>query len=184
MATRRPSLRRFFKGGDGGVLVEIAAVMPLLVILLLGGFEAGRYFMLGQKLQRVVMTVADLAARSETLSTDDFDDIFAAAGEVARPFALDDGGVIRVSSVRRPPDAAPIVDWQRAHGTGSATSRLGTEGETASLADPALVKEGQGVIVAEISFRFEPLLIDLFPSQDLYAQASFAPRFSKTVALE
>lgn len=191
MARARPSLapfwcfRRFRRETRGGVLIETAAILPILVFMLLGGFEVGRYFLMGQKLQRAAMTVSDLASRAEVLSTDDIDDLFAAAGEVGSPFAFTAEGRVIVSSVTRADDGdPPIIAWQRAAGTGLAASALGAEGESVSGLDPDLIKPGGSIIVAEVRIPYEPVLFSDFPVQPLYARAIFRPRFSKVVALE
>jgi Flp pilus assembly protein TadG len=130
----RRVLRRFLRRGNGGVLVETAMIMPILVMLLLGGFEVGRYFLLGQKLQRAAMTAADLASRTESMTTGDVDDLFAAAREVARPFALDADARVIVTSIVRPQDGSdPVVAWQRSAGAAAWTSAVGAEGEVAAL---------------------------------------------------
>jgi len=175
----------FLRRRDGGVLVETAVIMPILVMLLLGGFEVGRYFLLGQKLQRAAMTVADLASRTESMDADDIDDLFAAAREVARPFPLDADSRVIVSSVVRPAGGGdPVVDWQRATGAGAWTSAVGAEGETATIADPNLIQAGQSIIIAEAVVFYRPVLFDDMPVQTLSARASFRPRFSRQVALE
>lgn len=179
------NLRAFLRGRAGGVLVETAVIMPILVMLLLGGFEVGRYFLLGQKLQRAAMTAADLASRTESMTAGDVDDLFAAAREVARPFALDADARVIVSSIVRPQDGSdPVVAWQRTSGAGLFASAVGGEGETAVIDDPNLVKAGQSIIVAEAIVRYRPLLFDDMTEQTIAAEASFRPRFSRQVALE
>ncbi|MEQ8602197.1 MAG: pilus assembly protein [Marivibrio sp.] len=176
---------RFLRRRDGGVLVETAVIMPILMMLLLGGFEVGRYFLVGQKLQRAAMTVADLASRTEVMNAGDLDDLFAAAREVARPFALEADARVVVTSVVRPADGGdPVVEWQRASGSGAWASAVGVEGGTAAIADPNLIKAGHSIIIAEAAFIYRPVLFDDMTTQTLTAEASFRPRFSRKVTLE
>lgn len=178
-------LRRFRRETRGGVLIETAAILPILVFMLLGGFEVGRYFLMGQKLQRAAMTVSDLASRAETLTGSDIDDLFAAAQEVGSPFTFIDEGRVIVSSVTRAGSGdPPTISWQRSAGAGLSSSVFGAEGETVSGLDPDLIKPGGSIIVAEVRVPYEPVLFSDFPVQPLYASAMFRPRFSKVVTLE
>ncbi|MCR9221806.1 MAG: pilus assembly protein [Alphaproteobacteria bacterium] len=185
MRGRRAPRRRFLTDAGGGVLIETAVILPILVFLLLGGFEAGRYFLMGQKMQRAAMTVADLASRTETLTAGDVDDLFAAAAEVSRPFPLTADGRVLVSSIVRPAAGGDaVVAWQRSAGAALTASAYGAEGETATVPDADLIKAGQSIIAAEVAIDYRPVLFDRFPVQPLYAHAAFRPRFSKTVTLE
>jgi len=169
-------LSKLLRCRDGGVMVEFGIVTPLLVFLLLNGFEMGRYMILNQKLQRTAMSVADLAARDDILDTTDFDNLFAAADEVFRPFELLSSGHVIVSSIVEDASGNPEVAWQRDSGSLSSTSQIGFEGGAATISDPALIGDGQTLIVAEVFFSFDPL-IGVIPGQrEVYHRAFYRPR--------
>ena len=168
----------------GAALVEMGMVAPVLVGLMLGGYETARFLYISQKVQRTAMTLADLAARGQTMDANDLNNLFAAAGEVARPLTLPVDGRAVVSSVVPDADGNPVVDWQRDDGALAASSRVGTQGDVATIADQALVADEQSVIVAEVFYNYEPQFTPIIPSTTIYQQSVFRPRLSRTVELE
>ena len=174
------ALRRFRSERDGAILIEMAFAMPVLLSLLLGGVEIARYVLLHQKLDRVASSIADLVSQSETVSAADLQNIFDAAKYVAKPFELASDGTVVVSSVTNPLGSAnATVNWQRSGaGTGTATSRVGTEGGAASLPTGFTLADGQTIIVAEVFFDYQPWILGdgTSPSQ-LYQRALFRPRY-------
>lgn len=55
---------RFCREKRGSVFAELGFAMPVLVLILLGCFEASRYVLLHQKLDRAASAVADLVAQA------------------------------------------------------------------------------------------------------------------------
>lgn len=178
----RKSLSRLHLRNDrGGVMIEFGFAMPVLVLLMLGGVELGRYVLLHQKLDRTAMTVSDLVARVQTVSVDDVDTIFTAANLVMAPFDLADHGRVFVSSVKED-SGSPKVIWQRSGaGTLSISSEVGSQGGNASISDDSLVDPDQGVVIGETYFEYTPWFIDLIPATTLRHTAVFRPRLSGEV---
>lgn len=56
------ALMPFLRDSRASILVEFAIIAPILIMMLLGGVELGRFILLDQKLDRTAMTVADLIA--------------------------------------------------------------------------------------------------------------------------
>jgi Flp pilus assembly protein TadG len=161
----------------GGIMIEFGFAMPVLILLMLGGVELGRYVLLHQKLDRTAMTVSDLVARVTTVTPAELDTIFTAANLVMTPFALEDKGTVVISSVID--DGGPQVAWQRSGaGTLSVTSEIGTQGGSATLSDEALVETGSGIIVGETYFDYTPWFITLIPTTRLHHIAVYRPRLT------
>lgn len=179
--------RRFARETRGAVLTEFAMAFPILVVLMLGGFEIGRYVLLQQKLQSVAVETADLVAQSETISAADVDNILLAVDHVMIPFSLGDKGVVIITSIGATGTNPPKVNWQRTGGgTASATSHLGTPGNNATLPSGFVVRAGESVIVSEVFYNFQPLLaINLvpLPSSQLYNESMYRPRFGTLASL-
>ncbi len=178
---------RFARERRGAVLTEFAMAFPILVILILGGFEIGRYVLLQQKLQSVAVETADLVAQSETISASDVDNIMVAVDHIMTPFELGDRGVVIVSSIGATGNNPPKVNWQRSGGgTASATSKLGTPGGNAVLPEGFVVRAGESVIVSEVFYNYESVLaLDLIPlpSGQLYNESFYRPRFGTLASL-
>lgn len=179
----RDRIARLGADRAGGALIEFAMAAPILVLLLVGGAEAARFFLAQQKIQRTAMTVADLASRTPDLSATDIANIFAAAGEVAQPHDVAGAGRVVISSIGRDGTGTPAVRWQRGDGTLATPSQLGEEGGEAAFQSETLLADEETVIVAEVFFAYEPAFTDLFPARVFYHRAVFRPRLSREVAL-
>jgi Flp pilus assembly protein TadG len=178
---RKYLIRLPVRNRDGGVMIEFGFAMPLLITLLLGGVELGRYVLLHQKLDRTAMTVADLVARVSSVSTSDLDTVLSAASLVMAPFDLADRGRVIISAVRED-SGSPQVIWQRGGaGSLSVTSDLGVQGANATLTDDELVSTTQGIVVGETYFEYSPWFIQMIPSTTIRHVAVFRPRLSNEV---
>lgn len=178
----RKTLSRLpLRNNRGGVMIEFGFAMPVLILLLLGGIELGRYVLLHQKLDRTAMTVSDLVARVQSVCPDEIDTIFTAANLIVAPFELNDRGRVFISSVRRE-SGSPKVIWQRSGaGTLAITSEVGDEGGNATISDNSLVDPSQAVVIGETYFQYTPWFIDLIPPTTLRHAAVFRPRLSSEV---
>ena len=171
----------FLNSSSGLASVEIAVALPVLVGLLLSGVEVTRYILLHQKLERASATIADLAAREESISESKISDIFQITDEVLKPFDITANTTVILSSITKSGGSTPIVRWQRAYGsssTGPTGSQFGQVGETATLPDGFVMRSGEGVVTAEVAHDFEAtFLTDLIPDTTLYKSAIYRPRY-------
>jgi Flp pilus assembly protein TadG len=164
----------------GVALLETALVIPVLIVMLLGGYEVARYALLQQKLTRTVISTADLVTQGETISAPELDSILSAASFMMQPFADESAQNIIVTSITATSAGVPKIDWQRPGG-GSLTgvaSKLGTTvGATATLPTGFTVAANTNAIFAEIFYQFSPTFAaDIVPPQTLYQLAVFRPR--------
>lgn len=178
------AFRSFLGDRRGGVMLEFAFAMPVMIGLLMGGVEFARFALVNQKMERVTSFVGDFVARAEALDEGDFDDYFAAADQLGRPFDLFDGGNIIVTSVIGEA-TGPEILWQQI-GAGYVTepSLVGLPGDTAVLPLNFNVDEGEGLVVTEVFFDYEPFLLPLMiPAQRLYYQSIYRPRTTAILAM-
>lgn len=166
----------------GSVMLEFAFAMPLLLTILLGGIELGRYVLLHQKLDRTAMTISDLVSRVTSVTTAELDTIFLATDFVMAPFDMGGSGIVIVSSVKDN-SGTPTVIWQRAgSGTLTVTSEIGVQAGTATISDDQMLSTGEGIIVGETYFDYTPWLMQFIPSVRLRHVAVFRPRLNNEVA--
>lgn len=171
-------LRRFAADRQGIALVEFAAVLPVLVLMLFGGFETTRYILLQLKLDRTATSVADLVSQLEGVSEAQITDIYSAAGDIMQPFDIGGEGRVIISNVYRPDSDPAVVQWQRMSSGGLAsTSQIGAEGADATLPNGLSLAVGEDVIVAEAFYQYNPALVDwFFDSAVIYQIAFYRPR--------
>ena len=158
--------------------VELAMAMPVLMGLLLTGAEVTRYVMLNQKMERTSATVADLVSQAESLTEGDMTNLFQITSLSMDPFPFTTMGQVIVSSVSVFGGAAPTINWQRSFGSGPGGSTVGSEGGTATLPGGVTLNDGENVIVSEVFYDYQPLLMENVMNQsNLYNYAVYRPRF-------
>ncbi len=153
-------LRRFIRGRDGVAIVDFALVVPILVFLLLGGMEVGRYVLLNQKISRVAISSSDLMSQAKHAVVADVNQIFAAAEYTMKPFDLGDDGLVFITSVSTDSilPITPRISWQMSGGgTGTFTSDVGSGvGTPANLPGEFVMDENQNIIIAEVYYSYQP----------------------------
>ena len=175
-------IRRFWCDDGGLAAMEFAFALPVLVMILLGCFEAARFVLINQKMARVASQSADLVAQLDVVTEAEMDDLFVAAESTAEPFPLDTEGKVIVSSVFRPyspANAVPTITWQRATDEGLlATSHLGPQGQSSPpMPEGFSLRNGENVIVAEVFFQYDPVFFGtVFNERVLYHTSYNRPR--------
>jgi len=182
--SRVMSAARFRKNDEGTVLIEMAFILPVLVLLVLGAFDASRLVLMSQKLERTSMSMADLVGQSYSMSEAELASLFDAASHTMTPFSLAEGGTVVVSSVSNE-DGGTTINWVRNYGGGSDGSTFGAEGDTPNLPDGFTVRSGESVIIAEAFYPYEATFLEnIFTSRTLSAFSIIRPRFAKLTSLE
>jgi Flp pilus assembly protein TadG len=153
-------LRRLVRGRDGVALVDFALVLPLLLFLLLGCLEVGRYVLLNQKLSRAAIGTSDLVSQAKHAVVADIDQVFAATLHTMRPFTLGTDGVVVITSVSTDDTlpVTPTISWQMSGGgTAAFASKVGaTVGQPANLPAGFTMEENQDIIIAEVFYDYQP----------------------------
>ena len=112
--------------------------------------------------------------------------MFAAVQQIMAPQTLQADGLAIVSSVQNPEgeDTVQEVVWQcLSDGQLQAESQVGGEGEEAALPANFLLDDRDNIIVAEVYYRYTPVLPDFFPGPEtVYRTAMFRPRLGDLTA--
>lgn len=177
-------LLRLRRDRRGTLPVELALVLPVMMLLLVGATDVTWLYIAEQKVTRAAGVLADLTARAAEIRRADVTDLFNAAREVAAPLDFAANGQAYVSSVDNSDGSGARVKWQLASGDGlAAASRVGSPGGRADLDGTITVEGREELIVAETFLEVEPLfgLLIRGPTR-LYARALQRPRYG-TVTL-
>jgi len=174
----------FLNDKRGVFAIDLAFAAPILAGLMLGGVEVTRFVMLNQKIERTSVTMADLVSQSETLTEGDLSGLFLATSGVMTPFDMDANGKVIVSSVSTPAGGSPTINWQRSFGSQTSGSAVGAEGGAASLPAGFELREFESVIVAEVYYNFDPMIVNgVMDNHILYNRAIFRPRFGSLTTI-
>ncbi len=156
-------MKNFIRGERGFAASEFALWLPALLLIILGCFEATRYILIHQKLDRAASQVADLVGQSDGMTTAQLTAVYDAAIAQMLPYDLNTQGQVIVSSVFRPTgETNPKVAWQRRNGATLGSSAIGAEGATADLPNNFTLADSEDVVVAEVFYAYEPIFFGAF----------------------
>jgi hypothetical protein len=186
MATRidmiKPSLIRHLRNRTEGVAyLEFALVMPVLLMLALGGVELGRYLHAGQKTDKLTHTVVDLVAQAPSISVPELDQIMLASQHIMSPYPFNEDGAVIISCIGYNEYGQLRVKWQYAGGGElERQSRIGEVGQFPTLPDGFEVETRDNVIIAESFFSLDPIFNDLYMEPiEFYRTAFYLPRLGE-----
>lgn len=169
--------RIFKRSQDGIAYLEFAIALPFLLALFLGAVEVTRYIIIAQKVEKATVTVSDVVAQSNSITTDQLDQLVEAASQIMLPYTFQDKGYVIISSVTKDGSSPPFVNWQYAGGgTWVQSSQVGSAGTTA-LWVPFDLEDKENIIIAEVFYNYSPILDNgLIDIDMIYKVATFKPR--------
>lgn len=141
--------RRFAVDKAAVAAVEFAMILPLMLLLYLGGNEFGHALTLKRKVTHVSSTIADLVAQSKTISNADMSNILDAAAAVMTPYS-EAPLSMKVSLIYINNSSIATVIWSDSRNTVS----LGIGSEVTVPAD--VKKPNTYVIAAEAHYPYTP----------------------------
>ncbi len=158
-------------------MAEFAIVLPAMLLMLLGSVEVAQMVEAHRRVTRAASTVADIVAQNREVDAARLTDIFRAADLMLAPLPAETLGV-RVSSFVADDKGKVAVEWAEQKGTyaGSAPANsLGTY----------KLQENQSVIVADVSYRYDPILQWVLPDEiAMQKRMILRPRIAEKVELK
>lgn len=173
----RRLLTWFGRSRSGITSVEFALTAPILALLFTSLAETGVYLLLHVKLQHAAVSVADLITRDETVNESTVSDLFEAVPQILKPFSIGADGVVVVSAVGRLGNSPTRVLWQR-RGAGPLVrdSDIGAQGDTVSDPQGIPVGPDETVVVAELFYNYQPIVLPIFGPREIVKHAFYRPR--------
>jgi Flp pilus assembly pilin Flp len=175
-------LRKLWRDKRGVAAIEFALLLPMLVALLIGSLEVTFKIWSTQKAEKLSVTLSDVIAQSQSVSSSDLTKLTGAIDRIMDPFAFgpDDGKVIISSAYVAQDETVAKVNWQckfPPSGGFTADSKLGVEGDNAVLPTGFTMAPRDNVIVAEVFYKYVPIAPGLmFDESTVYRRAMFKPR--------
>lgn len=172
-------LTRLCKRNQGSVLVETAFVIPILIFLVIAGFDVTQFVVANQKMNRLAATMADLISRSDGgINEAVVTDLLLAADFAAAPYDLKTSGRVIITAIQGTNGGNQIV-WQRCSTTScSAVSDLGSTGKrNVKLPGGLTLDPGEISIVTEAVLKFDKAFVSQVAMPEEIRQfAIFRPR--------
>jgi Flp pilus assembly protein TadG len=154
---RVPGARRIKRllSHDGGVAaVEFSLILPILVVLWIGGVEATGAFSVDRRLNNLAASIGDLIARSKKVTHAEVDDIFDLAPGALFPYSAN-GVSMRVTAVAIDEAGKATVAWSRAEG--SKPAHGDTDDMNAFVPQALRIPKTQ-IIMSEVYHTYKPAL--------------------------
>ena len=176
--TKRPRIcRRFIASTRGVAAIEFAIILPVLLLMLLATFDAGRAIAIYMKVRSAAYTLAAITNQYSTtapIQSTDMQAITGATSAVLAPYPSAQA-VVTITQIKQTNASQATVSWSyslngTAYGTGATWSRLpsGLTTNNACTGYPCYL------IFAEVSYQYTPsfgyfILGTLTFSDNLYA---------------
>ena len=171
----RITIRRLARATRAAVIIEMAFVIPLIVLIGFGGLEIANLTLVNTQISQIGLSVADNASRIASGSNlalpqvreTDINDVFAGVDKQAKALKFNDNGRIILSSLERNADGGQTIKWQRCYGKMAVASAYGPEGTGATgtafkgmgpAGKEVTAAGGTAVMFVEVTYQYQPLL--------------------------
>lgn len=143
--------RRFASDSCGASAVEFAIVLPLLLLIVLVGYELSATLSAYRKVTRTASTVANLTTQYTTMSSSDISTVLNASAQVMSPFSTSSLGIVltefRVSAL-----GVATVTWSQ-----TLNGKALTVGSTVVL--PAgICMPNASIVLASVTYSYTPAI--------------------------
>jgi Flp pilus assembly protein TadG len=150
--------KRFFLNNKALAAVEFALIVPVLLLLFLGGFELTRYVLIYQKISKTTGSMSDLISRSPELYEIDISNSFSAVEHLLAPYYVEAEVKVIISSIMDD-GTGNRINWQRCGGgTLDVDSEVGQQGEYVALPAGFDLTLNEDTILAEVYFQYESVV--------------------------
>jgi Flp pilus assembly protein TadG len=167
---------KFARDERGVSAVEFALLLPLMVMLYLGGQEVSTGIAVDRKVTLTARTVADLVSRVSSINNADMTNVLNASSAVLAPYSAANA-LVRVSLVTIDASSKATITWSDAL-NGAARS----VGSTVTLPSGLLVANST-LIWGEVFYSYTPTIgYVISGTMTLSDQVYMAPRISSTIA--
>jgi Flp pilus assembly protein TadG len=180
--SRLPACRRLLAHQGGMATVEFSLILPILVVLWIGGVEVTSALSVDRRLNNLASALGDLSARSKILTHGDIDSILDIGPKAMYPYS-GTGLSMRVTAVNIDSSQNAKVAWSRARGTGAYPALTRDTPMNSTVPATLRVKDSQ-VIMAEVWFPYTPAVgYVMVGTRTLNDRMFFVPRLVQHVKL-
>lgn len=143
-----PKLKYWLRGTDGMAATEAAMLLPILLMLLLGTFDAGRAILVNNKVINASQIGADLIARNREVDMTALNESVEGARLALEPFNTQSFG-IDIVSLRFDEDNQPEVLWRE-------TRNMQPNNTAVASTAQLNIREGEGMVIVTVAYDYVP----------------------------
>lgn len=180
MFTRKQEIR---KNDNGVVTIELAIILPILLLLFVGMFDISNFIFCRNKIIRTAQELSNVITR-DNLTRPQLDSLLQGANLIAQPFNFQISGKVIVTSISKQDSTKPpAIMWQDSYPSGATGSKITNMN---ALPGNLVLGTGETIIVTEVFYTYQPT----FPGYVLksnqtaiYALAVKVPRKGSMITL-
>ena len=170
-------IRRFLDATGGTSAVEFALVLPVLLLILLGGYEYSRVLAVSRKVTLTTRAVDDLATHYSTMVPTDISNVMNASAQIFAPYSSTNMGIV-LSEIAIDAGGVATVAWSC-----SLNATAQTVGQPVTLPS-GIGQPGTYLIWCNVNYLYVPtvnytLNTNISLSDHLY----MSPRISPNITL-
>jgi Flp pilus assembly protein TadG len=163
----------------GMAAVEFSLILPILVVLWIGGVEVTQALSVDRRLNNLASAIGDLVARSKIVTYDDVTAVFAIAPGALFPYSST-GIQMRITAVNMNGSGTATVAWSRASGTTAYTVNAPMN----SFVPATLRVPDTQIIMAEVFHGYTPAVgYVITGTLNLNDRMYFVPRLVSKIQL-
>jgi Flp pilus assembly protein TadG len=168
-----------FAGAECGMAaVEFSLILPIMVMLWIGGVEVTQALSVDRRLNNLASSMGDLVARTKTITYAQINNIFDIADAAMYPY--NDNGplpAMRISAVTIDDSGNAKVSWSRAQGSTTAYAKNTNVNTSVPSTLRGVANKGNQVIMSEVFYTYTPTVGYLITGDlDLEDRMFFVPR--------
>ncbi len=173
-------LKRCFRNETGVSSIEFAIVMPLLILMMTGVFETGRFLLIHQKADKVAYAIGDIVSQQTSVSKTRLDEASLLINEIMTPFENDGRQRLLITSFEKT-GGTTKKNWDYTSGGGTVLASSVSPNDVDAQMN---MQADENIIVTEMQYNFQPVfLTNIFPSQEINKISYFRPRFGSLTTI-
>jgi Flp pilus assembly protein TadG len=178
-AAARRLCARFLPHETGIAAVEFALILPILLVLWIGGVEVTSGLSVDRRMNNFASSLGDLVSRSKTLVYADIEDIFNLAPQAMFPYGTT-AMTMRVTAVKMDSSRNAKVVWSRSRSMTAYTA----DTQLNTVVPDTLREPGSEIILSEVFYTYRPAVgYVITGALNLQSRMFFVPRLVAAVQL-
>jgi Flp pilus assembly protein TadG len=176
----------FARDQSGVAAIEFALLLPIMLMLFIGSFEATNLVLASMKLEASAETAADLIAQTRIntyLASSDFSNITNAAKQVLTPLSTSGTKLKLAYASVTYSTGSPVINWH-VEVNGAAAITVATVPNSVNLANLGSATSGStdSVIIARLTYAYSSPISHVLNSSYSLSEAAFnRPRYMNCI---
>jgi Flp pilus assembly protein TadG len=184
MIAPRPSARRLLRERRAVAATEFAIILPVMLLLYLGGFQLMDAIATYRKVTTTVRALADLSTQSEQVTPADMTAILAGTRQIMAPYSIA-GSTLSVVAIDIDAQGQPSITWVCAQAATASCGRSYPGVQIEKVKIPAALRvPNTTLLYSALSLPYVPIFGGVFMSPITLGDTLFmTPRRSPSVCL-